>query len=246
MMSLRKLWRAALGLVAAGAIGLPAWATPGVWSVVATSPPLAIAFINQNNGSATTAFATSMGGNACPASGLMVVWVRHSAAAVSVTSVTDSQGNTYALVDQQTTAPGTVFAYAKGITGLTGGNSVTVNTGATSGTEDVALACVTGAQTGSPLDASGNNVTGTGNTLSTASGALAQANEAVFGGVAFATSATTGTSCNGSFSRLTNGGSTGVMLCSQIVAATTSVSFAPSWAAGTSYSGDVVSFKGWP
>lgn len=200
---------------------------------------------------------TATTGGDCPVGSLIVIFnSRINVTVNDLASVADSASNTYGSpFDGQTNALGFIAViWVNAInTGhdLPNGGTITLTYGNPSVQPETALiACVTGANTSSPLDISGKTANNgvTPNTTCTTpgcptTGTLAQAAEVIFGGGATAAGSGTYT-CNGSFSKIeTQTGTAGATMCTLIVASTASVGFSPSWATTNPWLIDMTSFK---
>lgn len=103
----------------------------------------------------------------------------------------------------------------------------------------------TGLATSSPLDVTGAGATGTGTTASVATGTLGQAAELVVGAAA-TTGSNSAYASNSPFTDLTAAAIAGDQMRwgFDIVAATTTVTYAPTWTTSRAFGANVWSFKG--
>ena len=146
-----------------------------------SSPPPAVNFVQQNNQTSTSASSLAVAYSGAQAAGnLNVVAVGWNDTTSTVSSVTDSKGNTYTRAAGPTTGTALTQSiyYAQNI--AAGSNTVTVTFNKAASSPDVRVLEYSGADTTNPLDvtagASGTGLTGNSGTATTTS-----ANELVFG-----------------------------------------------------------------
>ena len=146
-----------------------------------SSPPPAVNFVQQNNKTSTSASSLAVAYSGAQAAGnLNIVAVGWNDTTSTVSSVTDSKGNTYTRAAGPTTGTALTQSiyYAKSI--APGSNTVTVTFNKAAAYPDVRVLEYSGADTTNPLDvtagASGSGLTGNSGTATTTS-----ANELVFG-----------------------------------------------------------------
>lgn len=218
---------------------------------VAIGTPVDIGNAGLSLGAVSTGAMTTTA--TAPAGSLVVVGVSlNTNNGVTAASMSDGT-NTYTKIDT-TGIFGAVaevsFWYSVLAAPLTSGATITVTfnvatTGAVNGF-NISAAYVTGL-IGAPLDKFAHVSATTGTSLSIATGTLTQANEIVFG-FGGDTSGSPSTVYNGAsgFTNINKSGSANgvTALDFQTVAATTTVTFGPSWAAATRMGAVVASFKG--
>jgi hypothetical protein len=204
--------------------------------------------INTHTSAGATTNVLTTSGSDCPIGSLPVVATVYLTIADTLSSVADNVSNTWqAPFDNITgTLVGVGSAYAINTTAdISVGKTITA-TFAGSTPSGIAGICITGAATTSPLDVSNKTQQGTAATAATSvsTGTLAQANEIVVG-VLVGTVAIGVVTCGTGWTKLPtlSNANGSVTICVQIVAATTSVSFAPTWANTANYVTDVYSFK---
>lgn len=218
-----------------------------LWAQAAQAALAAVSLGSHAVGS-STANPITTAGNACPVGSTIVLMADHNVVASTLASVADSAGNTWQtpLDEVSTTSQAIAFAYAKGTTvNLPIGGTITATfSGATP--SGVAAICISGASGSSPLDTHAHTQVGLAATSATSvsTGVLAQATELVVGLVG-QNAASGVVTCGGSFTQtVTNSAANGsTTICTQAVAATTSVAFAPTWVNSAAYGSDVISFQ---
>ena len=202
---------------------------------------------NTSTGTGLTSLALSIGSAIAVGDLVIVAFHSDGATAVSATSVTDPSGNTYQRAAQSTSGTYNFeLWYAFNCAAVASGNITVTWTPANSGGGPsimVAAARVTGISLGNPLDKTATQAATT-TTPTVSTGTLSQAIEIVIGG-----SSHQGGSYSQSsgFSSIATVGPTNgdVMNWSyQIVAATTSVTYAPTWGVSLPTRTFVASFKG--
>ena len=109
----------------------------------------------------------------------------------------------------------------------------------------MAAISVSGLDLSAPLDITGTINTGTGTSASVATGTLAQANEIVIGALSYNNTPGTFTEASGftSLTQPTQGSNDNTRWAYQIVAATTTVTYAPSWVTSRAFGANVYTFK---
>lgn len=172
--------------------------TTGLYTISATPPPPVVNFVQASTAPTTLQASNSTVSAAYPltqvAGDLNVVVVGWGDTTASITSVTDSVGNTYTRAVGPTTNTGLQQSlyYAKSIVG--GSNTVTVTFSQPATYPDMRIAEYSGADPLNPLDAK-VAASGSGTAANSGSAATTSANELIFGsgttGTAF-TSAGTG------------------------------------------------------
>jgi fibronectin type 3 domain-containing protein len=149
-----------------------------------TTAAIAIAYVQSNSVSPSTTVSTmSAPFTAAQAAGDLIVVGLSWGGGVTVSSVTDTKGNTYALAVGPTTFSGAASAiyYAKNIVAAAAGaNTVTVTFSAATGTPDLRIAEYSGINTTSPLDVTSAS-TGTSATSSSGAATTANANDLLVG-----------------------------------------------------------------
>lgn len=199
-----------------------------------------------------TALATNVlttAGSDCPVGSLIVVYTAYLTVVDTLSSVTDSAGNTYqAPFDNIAgTLVGVGWAYAKSSTvDLPIGGTITA-TFAGAETSKVGALCISASHPASPLDTSNHTDNGVAATASANvnTGTLTNATEVVIGLLALASTTATA-NCNGSYALAlaSIANSPSLQVCTQAVASTASVGFAPTWSDANNYVTDLVSFQG--
>lgn len=185
-------------------------------------------------------------GAAVPTGSLILVVAGYATVLDTLTSVTDSVGNVYTVIENDAgTGIGVSLAYCANCISLTNIQVITANfSGST--VNSVACGYVPNVAPSSPLDTSGHSSTGLAATSasSVATGTLAMSDEIVIGIVG--TNASTGLASSTGFTNLKGQANTGatIRMLYDIVAATTSVAWAPSWSTAANYASAVFSFKG--
>lgn len=191
-----------------------------------------------------TSLVITTGANA-PAGNLICVAIIGSAT-LNTATVTDSASNTYTLTAAKTwnTANRLFIAYCANPVLLSSGQAITVSwTGVARAA--VEAISVSGLLTVAPIDVSGAGTAGTGTSDSIATGTLGAANEIIIALTGLANT-TAGYTPGGSFTSLTaptQGNNSTLLWAYQIVAATTTVSYAPSWTTSRAFGSNVYSFK---
>lgn len=215
-------------------------------SVAPAYAALSLANLGQHNvpGNATNILTTAT--NACAAGSLIVVQASYGTLADPLSSVVDSAGNTYQTpIDVISgTSIGSAWAYAINTSSnLPVGGTITA-TFAGANANAIQAVCIGGADTSTPLDKSNNTAQGTGTTSAStvSTGTLSNTAEVVLGTLANPTAPGTVT-CGGSFTKIAFNGTPSVNLCYQIVASSSSVSFAPTWVNSVNYVTDLISFQ---
>lgn len=193
------------------------------------------------NSGASTTVALTAGANIV-AGDLVVVIVSIYGAGRTVSSITDGT-NTY------TKATGSNISnfdveiwYKENATAVTS-PTITATLSSSSSFRAIGACRVTGAKVASSLDIAGTPAGGTSTSASFATGTLSQAAEIIFGaiGVDAAASYTGASGFTNLFAQ--SGSGEWTMLDYQIVASTTTVTFAPAWGGSHQYTGMVASFK---
>lgn len=179
-----------------------------------------------------------------PPGSLVIISVQPDNANVAVTGCSDSAGNSYAIVEPTPVVAIFTQAMAWSITtiDLPIGSSFTCTTSSAQTWETTGAWATSGATGGIDTTTTLNQLV-PGTSASIVTGTLATNSEIVFGLLGFSTSATTYTESSG-FTNLAGAGAGsfgGVGY--QIVAATTSITFAPSFGSVQTYSTELVSFK---
>lgn len=169
---------------------------------------------------------------------------------LTITSVTDSAGNTYTggtsvqnVSNDSTVRPFWVFNAAH----LPAGGTITVTYSGSSSDQQVSAISVGGVLTSSALDTQGAGVKGTGTAPSSSTGTLASSSEIVLGFTHVHVGASdTFTEVAGFTSNTLAGSGAGSGLHSayKIVSATTSVTYNPTLGTSRDYTSNVLSFKG--
>ena len=178
---------------------------------------------------------------------LVIVSVGEANNSAIVSTISDGTNSyTRAVTTLHGVARGEIW-YKANAAAVASGATITVTMSATATSCNIQAARVSGIIPSSPLDAApaGNNTATT--TPTVASGTLAQANEILFGALWDALG-TTATESSG-FTTITLQNATGVegttmLLSYKIVAATTTVTYAPTIGTGTLQVTNLVSFKG--
>lgn len=229
---------ASLGLLAALLLApVPAYAVIGTPAQLGHKETVA-----ASTGVITTA------ANDCPVGSTIVLAAAYTTIADTLSGVVDSAGNVWQTPIDNTTATtvGIGFVYALNTTvDLPIGGTITATFGGATNSQVRAM-CISGLLPTAALDTHNHTATGTGTTAtSVATGTLAQANELVFGELGTATSAA-GYTPGGGYSNYatTNTNTPSVTLSFKTVAATTTVTFAPSWTTSSNYVSNILSFKG--
>jgi len=144
----------------------------------------AIAYVQSNSVSPSTTVSTmSVPFTAAQTAGDLIVVGLSWGSGVTISSVTDTKGNTYALAAGPTTFSGAASAiyYAKNIVAAAAGaNTVTVTFSAATGTPDLRVAEYSGINTTSPLDVTAVS-TGTSITSDSGSATTTNANDLLVG-----------------------------------------------------------------
>lgn len=202
--------------------------------------------IGQRNQTATTNVITT--GLDCPIGSMQLEAAAYVTIADTLASTVDSATNTWGTPFDNIagTGVGIGWNFANNTThDLPNGGSISSTFSGTTASE-VNAACVSGVITSSPLDKSAITAQGltatSGTTLN--SGTLSQATETIFAAVAL--SAAGGTfSCGAGFTKLSQISQIPtVVICYDIVTATSSVAFTPSWVSAANYVEDMISIKG--
>lgn len=207
--------------------------------------PVAISSTSSNFGVASgTAFPTTV---AAAAGSLIVVCVAvWTATNVLVTSVTDSVGNTYALVAQSPSTSGLVgtaiYACRSATTTLPSGGGITVNV-AGGNAYAAAAYSVSGASNGSDAtNSKAGTVAATSESLTT--GALVNPNEIVFAVTRANSASFTSWSPGTGFTNIGSLGPLDVMVDYAIVSGLTSKTYGPSWTPSATYATTLATFQG--
>lgn len=235
-MMLRRILLAALAVVAGT---LPARALP----------PVSATSLGTNIVAAASVTLTTTT-NDCPVGSLIVVGAAYSVTG-SLTSVTDSAGNTYVSPIDNIAGTGGGIAWSYAInTGvdLPIGGTITANF-ATATTTRISVICVQGIATSAPLDRSNNTAQGLAATSATTvtTPALRQTHEIVVGGLASGSAVGTN-NCGTGYTKQVNGstGAAVMVVCTIIVSSQSAVSFLPTWTSSVNYVTDVITFSDTP
>jgi hypothetical protein len=187
-----------------------------------------------------------------PAGSLIFVAAHYTTVIDTVTSVTDSAGNSYVVIENDAgTGAAVGTAYCKNCLFLASGSTITINFGGSVPSVAGAV-CVQGVGTVNALDTSGHSSTGLAATSATsvATGTLALPSEIIFSvlGVAANISGVTNAGLTdtgaSSSNNTTSGGS--LALWYKNVTAPTSIAWAPTWTTAGNYASAVFSFKADP
>lgn len=183
-------------------------------------------------------------GNASPAGNLIVVFIGGGSVGATVSSVTDTAGNSYTIVDQYGWGQGqTALAYSENALALPAGGKITVVY--STNEEQIAVALSIGgiASSGS-LDSHGNNTNQTGSSPSATTATLSQAAEIVLGYTWVTSGASdTITQPSGFTGNLPAGGVSALQSGWQIVSSTGPVTYNPVLGTARTNTTNVVSFK---
>lgn len=184
----------------------------------------------------------------CPAGSLIVIGVARSSATETISSIVDTAGNTYTNAqDISGTAVRLGVRYCPGCLHLSAGSTITVTLSDALAIGAISAFYIPGmVQNTTALDAAPSGTTGIAATSASAvaTGTLAQSAEVIVGTLATA-GATSAFAPGTGFTSIGGLSQTGVSinLAYQVVASTSTVSFAPSWTTAANYANDVVSFK---
>lgn len=201
--------------------------------------------LGAGTGFAATTATLTTATNAAPVGSLIVVFARYTTVADTLSSVADSAGNSYTLLENITgTGIGIGIAYCAGSTvNLPVGGTITGTfAGATNST--ITSGVVSNAAS-VPVDA--HNKTSQGLAATTtgaiATGVLTQADEVIF---SFTGTVSTGTpwTDDAAFTVLTGAISASHRVSYKVVSSTASVSATTTWSGANNYVCDLVSFKG--
>lgn len=200
---------------------------------------------NAASSSSATATITTIADS--PAGALIFVWFG-SDAITNTTSVTDSAGNTYVGLTKAVSTSGVQGFYCENAAALATGGTIVGHITGSFQTIYISANSTTGILTASSLDINGAGTTGTGTSPSIATGTLAQASELVMAGCSrLSPGAETWTEASGFTTDDTmtgTGTTTKLHTAHQIVAATTTVTYAPAGSLSKAYRANVYTFKG--
>lgn len=194
---------------------------------------------------ATANTSTAAVSNASAAGDLLVVIVGTSTSTTTITSVTDTAGNTYTAANNIAGTGNLRMFYCANAAALTTSDVITAHYGATGGTKLITAISVPGVATTTPLDVNGAGTTATGTTPSIATGTLAQAAEIVIGACWPNAGASDGyTESSGFTANSTPTLGTNIMRSAyEVVAATTTQTYAPVLGTSRLYKANVWTFK---
>lgn len=212
---------------------------------------MAIAYggnLGKNNAVGATTNVLTTSGFAAPPGSLIVVTVSFATVADTLTSVSDSAGNTYVVLENETgTGIGVGWAYCvNSTTNLPIGGTITGTFGG-SVTTELTANYVTGIVLVGPVDVSAKTSNGLAATAaaSVATGTLSQANEILFAVIGAPTTFGAVTFGGSWLAAIGAGAATPALAVGyQIVASTASVAWAPTWVNAVNYVSDLISFKG--
>lgn len=185
----------------------------------------------------------------CPIGSTIILLATQTTVADTLTSVSDSAGNTWAATFDNLSGTGIGLGWGIAINttvDLPIGGQITANFGGAT-PNSFTGACIQGLATTSPKDVVGQTSQGLAATSATTvnSGTLAQASEIVLYGLGGATAVGTVT-CGSGWTSLSSGVSNtpSARICYQIVASTASVAASPTWGSASNYILDLISLKG--
>jgi hypothetical protein len=226
-------WRS---FIAAALCAALAWPATAAMRVPTTG-------IGSNSGSSVSSIVITVANGGCRPGSTIIVLANYGTVASTVSSVSDSQSNTYTVFDNITgTNVGIGWASAPVTTALQNSDTITVHYGGTTNGNAVG-ACLVGI---GALDTHNHSASGTSATTATTvnTGTLAFGYEVILGGLVTAT-ASAAQSCNAPTGLISGSSSVNgsFILCGVAVVGTGSQSFAPSWTNSRNYVSDVISFK---
>lgn len=200
---------------------------------------------NADATNTATSLVITTGANA-PAGCMIGVEIIGSSAINTSFAITDSASNAYTTTTflNWNGSNRQAFAYSPNPVLLSSGGTITLSwTGG--GRIAASAVSVCGLGTAAPLDITGAGTTGTGTSDSIATGTLTQADEIIFAATGLANTSA-GYTPGGSFTTLTapTQGTNSTLLWSyQIVAATTTVTYGPTWTTSRGFGSNVWTFK---
>lgn len=212
---------------------------------MAIGNPVQLGAVSAAAGAATLVLTTTTDG---PVGSLIVLGTRTGSAASVLSSVADSAGNTWTVLDagsSVTNIPGCAYAKNSSVD-LPSGGTITATFSGTAGTKSVEAFYITGCDNTAPADAHNQTSSGTATSAtSVATGTLAQADEIVLG-LAGLGNTSGGFTGDAAFTNIGNTDTTngGLFAAYKIVASTASQAWVPTWTTSRNYGSNVVSFKG--
>lgn len=183
-----------------------------------------------------------------PVGDLVVVFAGELGTAGGITSVTDTAGNTYTAGTQINAGVGgpiirPFYSVLTNALLIASGHTITVNYVSTANSKYAQAVSISGCATSSVLAAEGAGATGIGIGLSVSTGVLPQANCVVLGfNLVYQGSDTNATTGFTAVSHNTGGNTQTDEYV--VVAATTSVAYAPTWSSSVGSAANVIAFKG--